>query len=823
MDFGLARPRSQSSFDEDVEVSALRISALTQSTQGRLAGTPAYMAPEQLGQQELGPASDQFAFCVSLWEALCGERPFEGATVAELYINVSGGNIRAPPSGSMPRWVQRTLQRGLRPEPEQRWPSMAALLDVLDRGRHRWRWHLGLAVLATVVAAGSTALAWQQGREEEYRQRVAACEAEGAAIDEIWNDDERARLREGLLATGAGFAESSADTLVPWLDGYRDEWRAGRTEACMHGSVWRDWDEDLLDRSSWCFEDRRLQLEATVDQIATSNRASARRAVRIASYLDPVATCLDESPLRRLPMPPMELRDEIRAIRAMLTKSDMLHNSGQYAESSKVARRALARAEALDWPPLRALARLILGRRLMMGGVAEEANAELTQAYFEAQDAGSLEVAFRAARSLVNLLPRLERFEEAEVWAHHAQVLAPELPDPSGLDEAEGHYLLIEVYRGLGDYDAAVREGERAMAIRTEALGADHPITAAAMRNLGQALEGQGRFQEALDLFERSSRIWEDAVGHEHPYIGGLANMRARVLFAMRRIDEALEVQEEGLAINEAVLRADHPAISASLSTLGRILIERGDLEEATQALQRARAIDLATKGQEDRSVAAGLLHQARLDSARGMHDDALDRCRRALEIFESSLPPNHPWIPSAMEVEADLLEARGSLDDAIQQRREVLALRESTHGHDLRFVHALVQLGDLLRDAEDLDEAHRSYRRALAIAERLGGPDGSIVVPSLSRLAELALADGDTAEARRLAERAVAIVEGGRTGPSVSAPARFVLARALAATEDPEGRAQALAESARADFATAYDPRQAEVEAWLAGDSPPN
>lgn|GEM_PF-703237 len=104
-----------------------------------LVGSPAYMAPEQMRGEQADVRADLFSFCVSLYEALYGERPFAGETVADLQRAVSESEVRPPPGGSrVPAWIRRALLRGLRAEPGERPQRMEALLASLSRPRHRW-------------------------------------------------------------------------------------------------------------------------------------------------------------------------------------------------------------------------------------------------------------------------------------------------------------------------------------------------------------------------------------------------------------------------------------------------------------------------------------------------------------------------------------------------------------------------------------------------------------------------------------------------------------------------------------------------------------
>ncbi len=122
--------------------------ALTEA--GTVLGTPAYMAPEQIDGAAAGPRADQFAYCVALWEALTGARPFQGPTIADLRRAIDRGPIGG---GALSRGERAVLRRGLDPDPARRWPDMASLLRALERRDRRSRWLL--FVLADVVVAAA--------------------------------------------------------------------------------------------------------------------------------------------------------------------------------------------------------------------------------------------------------------------------------------------------------------------------------------------------------------------------------------------------------------------------------------------------------------------------------------------------------------------------------------------------------------------------------------------------------------------------------------------------------------------------------------------
>jgi eukaryotic-like serine/threonine-protein kinase len=137
-------------------------SPLTQT--GVLIGTPAYMAPEQFIGRAPDARSDQFAFCVTAWEALTGARPFRGSNLAELQAAAASGPGGA--AGDLPPALRAVLARGLEPNPGARWPDVPTLLRAFEeslasltsqpapRPRRRWRLAAAGGAAGCIVAAG---------------------------------------------------------------------------------------------------------------------------------------------------------------------------------------------------------------------------------------------------------------------------------------------------------------------------------------------------------------------------------------------------------------------------------------------------------------------------------------------------------------------------------------------------------------------------------------------------------------------------------------------------------------------------------------------
>jgi tetratricopeptide (TPR) repeat protein/predicted Ser/Thr protein kinase len=778
-------------------------------------GTPAYMAPEQFLGRETDARTDQWSFCVALWEALHGQRPYMGGTVAELCLAVTQGRRTMPEHGTVPAWLRKVLERGLAVDPAERWPSMDVLLEAMaaDPTRRR-RW------IATAAGAGVLVAAGLGGtyvvREQRRAEAIAACEAEAAAIGADWSDETRRALEQGFLATELPFAASAWERAQERMGAYARDWSQLYSHTCREARVEAQRSEAAYAQVADCLDERRATFAGLVGAWAEADDQAVIRATTAATSLPSPSTCTSDLWLARRIDPPAASRVEVAALRERLERVAALQLVGSYDHALAEAQASLQAAQALGWRPLKAEAELMVGDSYEDLGKYEEAREATWQAFLEALGGGHDLVMLQAAVKLTAILgPNLARHEEALRWGQHGAMLIERLELGETVHQASLLRAIGAVQWKQGAYDEALASLERALEIDEAALGPEHPDIAASLKMLGNVEFERGAYDRALARYQRALSIKETVLGPDHPDIAGLLDNIGAVRGTQGARDEALELHQRALSIKEAALGPEHPAVAGSLVNVGVELQYRGERTRALASYERALRIWEATLGPDHPHVASVLNNIGNIHTKLGAHEQALAAQRRALAIIEATSGPDHPLVATLHVGMGNVLSEQGATDDALQTFRRGLELTERSLGPDHPNIALfLVNIGNVLRRQGRLEEALDHYQRALALLEAKLGPDHLDVAEPLVQIGLTQAQRSALTEARAALERALSIRERGAAPVGSLGEARFELAKVLWVTgervrsrelavagrdalrEQPEGRTEELAEA---------------------------
>jgi tetratricopeptide (TPR) repeat protein len=760
-----------------------------------LVGTPRYMAPEQhVGARALATA-DQFAFCVSLYEALWGRPPHADTTYWELVTAKLRGQVRPPPTRSnVPKRVRAAIFRGLSPRAEDRWPDMDALLAELVAGSNP-RAHRRAIVFGVLATVGLVAMLVDPNVADECSTRALE-----------WDDDARAAVQARFAATGLPYAAAADGVVDRQLTAFASEWRAEHEAAC------RSPQPEAGPRMR-CLEQSRASMRALVDALREADAAVIERAASAVSRLPSPSTC---AAARAGPAEPSAaITDEIDRHRDALAAAEALAGLGRFADAKAAADTVLADADALGYAPLVAESRLAVGTYALRSGDARTGAAMLAEALWTASACGHDRIVAGAAIELVGVAAEgHESHGDAATWARHAEVALDRMPDAplerarladalafvheqrGEYDEAATHVrsalalleaiepapelALADVHGRLGevmflsgDYPAATLAHERARALRERLLGPDHPDVANALNGLGIIAQSRGDVATAIELHEHALSIHERALGPEHPLVAGTLTNLASAHLENGEIERARALYDRSLAIKERVLGRDHPQLKNVLSNSGVVAVQQHDYPAARRLFARAAAIVEAEYGAEHPELAAILNNVGVVQSREGDNAGAVATYERVLAIEQRTLGGDHPQLAS-------------------------------TH------YNLAVSLLRLSR----WDDAHRHHRRALELFERSEGPEGASTALARIGVGDALLGRGDATAAAAMFEQVAAAVD---ESSATHALADFGLARVLA-THGETVRARELATAAR-DRLAALD-RTSErdrVDAWLA------
>jgi tetratricopeptide (TPR) repeat protein/tRNA A-37 threonylcarbamoyl transferase component Bud32 len=863
LDFGLARASRDVPTLPPAEISGtdlrLNTSLAVQLTQaGSLLGTPAYMPPEQYLRAGIDARSDQFSFCVALFEALYGARPFTGQTLAELMAAITRGKVRVPKQHRpVPGWIHEVVVRGLHVDADRRWPDMPTLLEALGRDPARRRRRVALRVGAALLL-GATVFAVLKARELQAQ----VCTGAAAQLGDVWSEARADEVRAALRASGLPYAPAAAERVVASLDDYADEWIAARTRACEATAVRQEQSQELLDRRMACLDERRAGLRALVGVLVAADAAVVEKAVQVTSELPRLEPCSDSAYLQARVRPPDDPAAALRveATRAQLSQARTLMLAGKFAGAGRLVEEALAAAATLGYGPLVAEVELMHGELRTHEGSYTDAEAALRRAYVAARTAGDGEVAAAAATALVGVTGHsLARFEAGALWREVAAAEVARSGDPLAPADLARETASMAVREG--DYVRAQAAYLRGLALREAVVGAEHSSLIGELNQLGAVLEKQGKYAEAGEHIRRALALCEATLGPEHPLVATTADNLGAIFQAEGRYEDALAQHLRGLQIRERLLGPEHLQVADSLNSLGIVAESLGRPSETEAYFRREISIREQHLGPDNPAVALSHTNLGAILHIHGDDDGALLHLRRALEIQEKVLPPDHPETVFVLANLGLVARAQGRLGDALDDLGRALRVVERSSGPEHVNAASIRQnLGSVLQQLGRSDEALAELQRALAIRELALGPThpdvatlraniGTILAlqgktreaapvlrrsladleaalgpthpdlaDSLLGLCELGLKTADPSAALLAAERALRLRGAG--APNDLAAARFAVARALVASGGDRLRALELAQAARLALPPASGELPA-IDRWLARHRP--
>ena len=746
---------------------------------GAAVGTPAYMAPEQFQGESVDARSDQFSFCVALWEALWGERPFEGATVVDLSWAVTNGKIKIPTTPT-PTWLYQVLVRGLSTDPSKRWPSMTTLLAELEFGhaRSRQRW-ISYTILGSLIVASAGA----GGLRYDRARRVSECKAAGAEIFQYWND-EKAQLAHDAFVTASepALGNVAFEKVKVWIDAYSSTWAVRREETCLAANVDKTLQQNTYEMTRTCLEDRLVEFGEFSSVLQRGDRNIVNIAVFAAANLPTIEACVDYSRLRQDPPGETAL-----SIRRLIAKATALELARDYLG----ARTAISEADSLA---VQADMVAFLPRINVVKGIIAERTGEYDNAkrYFlaafnDAAKGGADEVAAQAAQWLTFVIGyRLAQHAVGLAWGNFAEVWLERI----SIGERDVRLGNIYNHMGVihdvsGNLELALIFHSRALAHRLASLGEAHPNVATSLNNIGVVYRGLGSVDDAADYYGRALDIQERVLGATHPEVAGTLNNLGNLYFEAKDFAAALAYYERALATFEGVLGGQHDTVAMSLN-----------------------------------NIASALIEQKRYDLA---YPAAL----RSLAIREKALGRAHPKTAKVLVTLGIARGKTGNLHEGIEMlEQSLISLEKALDRKHADLVKPLRSLGDLYADAGLFGESLSAYSRSLDIAEEVWGADDPRLINGIVGVCKACLKGNPAVRCLEPIGRLLELLETTERSPFENAEDLFELARV--ASNSSEGfvlaidlatRAKGfLAENIALDEATA-DSLFHRIEQWMASN----
>jgi tetratricopeptide (TPR) repeat protein len=769
-DFGLAAADGAPQSAGDLQGSWLT-TAGTLTVPGAVLGTPAYMAPEQMVRGEITVAADIFSFCVALYEALYGHRPFRGDTIGALYLAIQRGQVLPPGAAAakIPRRLLRLLRSGLQHDPKARPTSLASellpqLRALLERRRRRT-----IAVAAALVAAALAPVLVLYDPQPEVD-----CAAAAPQLAEITAPERLAAIERAFAGTGSIHHAETWRRVAAAIDEFSKNWRAARVDACEATHRRREQSPELEALRGDCFSRHLRDLDRLLTIYSDPDPKVVDNAVALIKSLPSARDCDPAEVLSAVAAEP-PLTPELAELDAKISEARLINRVRRTDQAIELLDQTLAQLDEHDAPRVRARA-LVTRANAAYLDHRKDTQQWLTLALEATLRSGDDR---RFAESVADQLGHVGRDPEArELW----RALGEAALARHGGDEPSRAKLLTNYGNALREDNnpaAAAVAHREALELRRREAGAEF-LVADALFNLSADYATLERDDEATVLLTEAVKIWRRELGPEHPrMIGALRNLAIFNMYAAD-YERAQEIAQEAYELARRTHGEGKPQLVPALLLVANLHARLGDAEQALNTYRRALEIGrLSPEHRPDRDIEL-YIGIATIESDRRDYRAADAAIQRALEAGGDQLPPNDLFWLAKHLMDAGIALGRGDLDAAEEaQSRALDAFRGSDH------IHSIVY-GDIALTSAEIDHHRGRYARALTTLQAL------------------------------VYERPLALKH-----PSARAHFHTTLARIFAPEAlDRPVQARAHAEAALADLAalgSVFEPRRAELRRWLA------
>jgi len=737
LDFGLAAPDAGTpteETEEDLEDAPLERLTATRA----VVGTPAYMAPEQHRGEPATAKSDQFSFCVSLFEALYGVRPFPGATRASVLTAIEAGEIVSDVpigSGVAPR-IRRVLRRGLSAKPGDRYPSIEALLVDLDLRRVARRRVLILGAMGGVAALGA-AYAFGTQQSEPVTAEVT-CATPEAVRAELWDEPYRGRVEAAYAADERPHVQSMAGSVLADMDAWASKWAQARAGACRATRELGEQSEALLQLRLRCYDAAAARLRGLADTLIESDM-DRPAAPALLPTLPALKLCKDTEWLERNSQLPggEDGPARLAALDHSAVAAHLSYRAGRLKEARGMFEAALQEARVLQHEPSEAHALFGLARIDHVEGNVEQAELGLTEAMTKYIASGD---EYSAAETAVELMDYAGQATnnpaERRRWTKVAEGLITKAGSPTEL-QARLELSLSVVLSLEGDHQTALEHARRGLELYEQVYGEVHPEVARAHEQVGGLLQESGRADEGLPHVERSLAIESQLWGPDHPRVAQSRVNLAIVYGSLGRAEDAARELETALAATEAIYGPDSFELSKVLVNLGEARMMQDRPEDTLALNDRALRLNEEAYGPEHPEVAYNLSNGAGALVRLERYAEAETRLRRALAIRHKTLGPDHPLVGITQFNLGAALSGKGDHPGAVEALTEAERIwRTSLGAEHPNTAAAQVNLGEARIAAGQRNEGLAQMRAGVQDMIAALGEDHPDVADARAQLA---------------------------------------------------------------------------------------